>query len=295
MPRSIWKGAISFSLIHIPVSLHTAARPNELDLDLLDRRDFSPVGYQRINKKTGKAVDWNDIVKGYEYRKGEYVVLTDEDFRRANVKATQTIEIRAFVHPHEIPPQFFETPYYLAPEKRDAKVYTLLRDALRKSERWAVGSVVIRTRAYACALLPHENLLMLETLRYADEILSGDAIDAPSASVRKAGVSAREFDLARKLVADMTEPWDPRRYKDTYRNDLLRRIEERVKKGETHALTAPTRERAAPRSAEIIDLTALLKQSLAGKTGAAAASRAGRRRSAAPRRGERRSRTRRRA
>jgi DNA end-binding protein Ku len=234
-------------------------------------------------------------VKGYQYRKGDYVVLTDEDFRRANVKATQTIEIRAFVRPHEIPPQFFETPYYLAPDKHGAKVYALLRDALRKSERWAVGSVVIRTRAYACALLPHDDLLMLNTLRYADEILASDAIDAPSASVRKAGVSAREFELALKLVADMTEPWNPRRYKDTYRDDLMHRIEERVKKGETHALTPATRERAAPRSAEIIDLTALLKKSLAEKTSAPASSRAARRRTAEPRRSERRPRTRRRA
>lgn len=294
MPRSIWKGAISFSLIHIPVSLHTASRPNELDLDLLDRRDFSPVGYQRINKKTGKPVDWDDIVKGYEYRKGEYVVLTDEDFRRANVKATQTIEIHAFVRPQEIAPELFETPYYLAPAKGGEKVYALLRDALRKSGRWAVGSVVIRTRAYTCALLPHEDVLMLNTLRYADEILDSDAIDTPAGSVRKSGVSAREVDLALKLVADMTEPWDPRRYKDTYRNDLRRRIEEKVKKGETHTLTAPTRERPPRRTAEIIDLTALLKRSLEANTGAQTTARAARRRTTS-RRGERRSRTRRRA
>ena len=134
MARSIWKGAISFSLVHIPVSLHTASRANDLDLDLLDRRDFSPVGYQRVNKSTGKVVAWEDIVKGYEYRKGEHVVLTDEDFRRANVEATQTIAIRSFVREHEIPPQYFETPYYLAPEKRGQKVYALLREALRKSE-----------------------------------------------------------------------------------------------------------------------------------------------------------------
>src|SRR4030095_10355238 len=139
MARSIWKGAISFSLVHIPVSLHTASRADGLDLDLLDRRDFSPVGYQRVNKTTGKVVEWNDIVKGYEYRKGEHVVLTDEDFRRANVAATQTITIRAFVRQHEIPPQYFETPYYLAPEKRGQKVYALLREALRKTGRWAVG------------------------------------------------------------------------------------------------------------------------------------------------------------
>ncbi len=191
MARIIWKGAISFSLIHIPVSLHPASRANELDLDLLDRRDFSPVGYQRINKSTGKVVEWDDIVKGYQYRKGEYVALTDEDFRRANVAATQTIAIQAFVKQHEIPPQYFETPYYLAPDKRGQKVYALLREAMRESGRWAIGSVVVRTRAYACALIPQDELLVLNTLRYADEIRPADAIEAPASSVRKAGVSAQ--------------------------------------------------------------------------------------------------------
>ena len=146
MARIIWKGAISFSLVHIPVSLQTATRANGLDLDLLDRRDFSPVGYQRINKSTGKAVDWDDIVKGYEYKKGEYVALTDEDFRRANVKATQTIAIRSFVRPREIPPQYFETPYYIAPDKRGQKVYALLREALRELVREAAGSPAASAR-----------------------------------------------------------------------------------------------------------------------------------------------------
>jgi len=293
MARIIWKGAISFSLIHIPVSLHTASRASELDLDLLDRRDFSPVGYQRVNKSTGKVVEWDDIVKGYEHKKGEYVVLTDEDFRRANVEATQTIAIQAFVRPHEISPQYFETPYYLAPDKRGQKVYALLREAMRKSERWAVGSVVVRTRAYACVLIPQGEILVLNTLRYADEILPADAIDAPASSARKAGVSAKEFDLALKLVADMSEPWDAAQYKDTYRDDLLRRVEEKIEKGQTRTLTEATPEKPARRSAEIIDLTTLLKRSLAGKPDRAAP-RSARRRS--PARGStRRTTTRRRA
>ena len=294
MARIIWKGAISFSLIHIPVSLHPASRANELDLDLLDRRDFSPVGYQRINKSTGKVVEWDDIVKGYQYRKGEYVALTDEDFRRANVAATQTIAIQAFVKQHEIPPQYFETPYYLAPDKRGQKVYALLREAMRESGRWAIGSVVVRTRAYACALIPQDELLVLNTLRYADEIRPADAIEAPASSVRKAGVSAREFDLALKLVEDMSDTWDPAQYKDTYRDDLLKRVEEKVKKGQTRTLTEATREKPARRSAEIIDLTTLLKRSLEGKPARAAPGGA-RRRSTARGRSTRRARARRRA
>jgi DNA end-binding protein Ku len=135
LPRNLWKGAISFSLIHIPVSLQTATRAEELDLDLLDRRDFSPVGYQRFNKTTGKAVEWKDIVKGYAYKPGEYVVLTDEDFRQANVAATQTIEIQGFVEAADVPPYYFDTPYFLAPQPRGEKVYALLRDALERSKK----------------------------------------------------------------------------------------------------------------------------------------------------------------
>ncbi len=294
MARSIWKGAISFSLIHIPVSLHTAARANELDLDLLDKRDFSPVGYQRINKGTGKPVEWDDIVKGYQYEKDRYVVLTDEDFRRANVEATQTIDIRAFVRSHEIPPPFFETPYYLAPEKRGGKVYALLREALRKADRWAIGSVVIRTRAYVCVLLPQDDVLVLNTLRYRDEIVSTDSIKMPASTLRKAGVTAREFDLALKLVADMTEPWDAAHYKDSYRDDLLKRVDEKVKKGQMHALTSASGGRPARRSAEIIDLTALLKRSLAAGPGSKPAAKPRPRRAAARSR-TRRTTTRRRA
>lgn len=292
MAKVIWKGAISFSLIHIPVSLHTAARANELDLDLIDRRDFSPVGYQRINKTTGRPVDWDDIVKGYQYQKGRYVVLTDEDFRRANVEATQTIDIRAFVRPGEIAPYFFETPYYLAPEKRGEKVYALLREALRKSDRWAVGSVVVRTRAYACVLLPHEDLMLLNTLRYVDEILPSDSIAAPAGTVKKAGVTAREFELALKLVSDMTEAWSPEQYADTYRDDLLKRVEEKIKKGETNVLTEAAAREPAHKSAEIIDLTTLLKRSLASapakKTPEKPAARPARGRSAARARSTRR-------
>jgi DNA end-binding protein Ku len=266
MARSIWKGAISFSLIHIPVSLHPASRADTLDLDLLDRRDFSPVGYQRVNKSTGKVVDWDDIVKGYEYRKGEYVVLTDEDFRRANVEATRTIAIQSFVRPHEIPPQYFDTPYYLAPGKGGGKVYALLREALRKADRWAIGSAVVRTRAYACALMPHDEILVLNTLRYPDELLPGDTIEAPAESTARAGVTQREMDLAIKLVEDMSETWDASRFEDTYRHDLLKRIEEKARKGQAHALTEREREKPARRSAEVIDLTALLKRSLEAKT-----------------------------
>lgn len=270
MPRVIWKGAVSFSLIHIPVSLYPASRSASLDLTMLDKRDFSPIGYQRINKSTGKAVEWSDIVKGYEYEKGEYVVLSEEDFRQANVEATQTVDIHGFVELRAIPPMYFDTPYYLAAEKRGAKVYTLLREALAKSNTVAIGVIVLRARQHPCALLPVGDTLVLNTLRYADEVL--DAADhAPAArTLADARVSQREFGMALKLVEDMRQEWDPAAFEDTYRADLMKRIEHKVAEGQTRTLTPAAAKTSELRTAEVIDLGELLKRSLArsGKSGA---------------------------
>jgi len=181
------------------------------------------------------------------------------------------------VRPQDISAQYFETPYYVAPDKRGQKVYALLREALRESERWAIGSVVVRTRAYPCALIPQGHILVLNTLRYADEILPVDAIDAPTDSSRKVGVTAKELELALKLIADLSEKWDPKQYKDSYRDDLLKRVEEKAKKGQAHTLTKGSREKPARRSAEIIDLATLLKRSLAAKSSRPSGRAAGRR------------------
>src|SRR3546814_736238 len=170
MPRAIWKGAISFGLVHIPVELYPAESQSGLDLDLLDRRDFAPVGYKRYNKETGKEINWNDIVKGYEYEKGQYVVLSEEDLKRANVEATQTIDILAFVDAEEIAPIYFEQPYYLAPIKGGDKAYVLLRETLKRAGKIGVAQVVIRTKQRLAALLPMENAVVLNLLRYGDEI-----------------------------------------------------------------------------------------------------------------------------
>lgn len=269
MAHVIWKGAVSFSLIHIPVSLYAASRSASLDFDMLDRRDFSPIGYQRINKGTGKPVEWGEIVKGYQYEKGEYVVMSDEDFRQANVEATQTIDIQGFVDPASIQPAYYETPYYLAAEKRGEKVYTLLREALQKSGTVAVGLIVIRTRQYVCAVLPVGNTLLLNTLRYADEVLPPEPYAPAATTLDKAKVSQREFGMAVKLVEDMRQEWRPENYRDTYREDLLRRIEAKVAAGQTKMLTAATSAPAERRTAKVVDLSELLKRSLAqrGKSG----------------------------
>jgi DNA end-binding protein Ku len=262
MPRVVWKGAIVFGLVHIPVNLYPGARAQTLDLDLIDKRDFSPVGYQRINKVTGEEVSQEDIVKGYQYEKGEYVVVTEEDMRQANVAATQTVDIHGFVALDEIQPWFFDTPYYLEPDKRGEKGYALLREVLRKAGRVGIASVVIRSRQHLAAVMPVEDGLVLDLLRYADEIRPLAELALPPRDLKRAGVSAKELDMAERLVADMTEPWQPTRYRDKYRDDLMAMIERKVKSGQTHALTAPSEEAVAEGGAEVIDLMAMLRKSL---------------------------------
>jgi DNA end-binding protein Ku len=259
MARSIWKGALSFGLVYIPVQMYSGSRASSIDLDFLDRRDFSPVGYQRINKKTGKVVEWADIVKGYQYEKGKYVALNEEDFRRANVKATQTIEIGRFIDAGSVPPEFFETPYYLEPAKGGAKVYALLRETLKRSGKVAVATFVMRGRQHLAAVYPHGKALVLETLRFAEEIREPDL---PSASEKAAGLSPKELAMAERLVAEMSDKWNPQDYGDTYRHDLMKRIKEKIRNRETHKLT-PAEKTSEPRkSAQVIDLMDVLRKSL---------------------------------
>ena len=296
--RGLWNGAISFSLIHIPVSLHTAARAHELDLNLLDKRDFAPVGYQRFNKATGKVVEWNDVVKGYEYEKGEYVVLTDEDFRRANVEASRTIDIQTFVDRDAIAPYYFDTPYFLMPDKNGERVYSLLREALEQSKKLAVATFVLRSRQHVAALMPVDKIIVLNTLRYQEEIQPHP--DVTAAVAKKADAAGgRELTMALKLVEEMTEKWKPEVFADTYRDDLMKRIEQKVKAGQTHTLTEPEQEAEAlpTGGGKVVDLMSLLEKSLAQKGGGSAegAARASKRKHSAARRRTANSRSARRA
>jgi DNA end-binding protein Ku len=266
--RGLWNGAISFSLIHIPVSLHTAARAHEIDLNLLDKRDFAPVGYQRYNKSTGKVVDWNDVVKGFEYEKGEYVVLTDEDFRRANVEGSRTIDIQTFVDRDAIAPYYFDTPYFLVPDKNGERVYALLREALEQSKKLAVATFVLRSRQHVAALMPVDNTIVLNTLRYEAEIQPHPEVAAATAK-KAAAASGRELSMALKLVDEMTEKWKPDAFEDTYRADLMKRIEQKVKAGQTHTLTEPEAEASETRATgggKVVDLMSLLERSLEKST-----------------------------
>jgi DNA end-binding protein Ku len=281
MARGLWKGAISFGLVNVPVELFAVEkRSSELDLTMLDRRDLAPVGYKRYNKASGKEVAWNDVVKGYEYQDGRYVVLSDEDFRRANVEASKTVEIHGFVELGAIPPQYFENPYYLSPGKRGEKAYALLRDALVKANKAGVATVVIRTRQYLAAVVPQGEVLLLNTLRYADEVRGVDEVGIAE-KLDKVKVSAKELELALRLVEDMSEKWQPEKYKDTYREDLLARVEEKVKAGQTEEITQPGKgEGREKKSADVIDLMSLLKKSVEKKKPAKRAAAARKKRAA---------------
>jgi DNA end-binding protein Ku len=270
MARAIWKGTISFGLVNVPVELYPAAQSHALSFSMLDKRDFSPVGYKRYNKSTGKEVPWNDIVKGYEYEKDQYVVMSDEDFRRANAQQAKTVEISTFVDANSIPPQYFEAPYYLVPGERGQKVYALLRETMRATGKIGVGQVVIRTTHHLAAVLPVGEALMMITLRYANEIRKQKEFDFPPTSLKTTGVTAKELDLAKKLIEDMAGTWNPDEFEDTYNEDLMHRIEEKVKRGETKVLTKPEGEAREGRTAQVIDLMDLLKRSI-DKSGARAA------------------------
>jgi DNA end-binding protein Ku len=280
MARGLWKGAISFGLVNVPVELYSAQkREAGLDLTMLDRRDMAPVGYKRVNKSTGNEVPWEDVVKGYEYEDDKYVVLSEEDFKRANPEASKTVDITAFVDLADIAPQFFDTPYYLAPGKRGEKAYALLRDAMAKAGKAGIATVVIRTKQYLAALVPQDDALVLNTLRYGSELKKPAELDIPD-RLKGHKASAKEIDMALRLIEDMADAWKPEKYHDTYHEDLLKRIEEKVKAGQTEEITEPEKEEKPAKGADVIDLMSLLKKSVEGKKPAHKPKRARKRRAA---------------
>ncbi len=262
MPRALWKGALSFGLVNIPVELYPAEDRKAFKFSMLDKRDLSPVGYKRYSKTSGKEVPWENIVKGYEYEKDRYVVLSDEDFRRANVKATQTIDIRAFVAADEIPVEYYEAPYYLAPSGRGQKAYALLRETLKATGRVAIAEFVLRTTPHLAVVAPNGRALMLDTLRFEDELRDASGLELPPEGLKSARVAPKEVELAKRLVDGMTERFDPRQYRNTYHHDLMARIRQKIKEGKTSEITESGPEEGKRPSAQVIDLAALLKQSL---------------------------------
>lgn len=250
--RSIWSGAISFGLIYIPVKLYNASQDQGLDFDMLRRGDLCRIRYVRVCEETGEEVDYSDIVKGYEYENGKYVVLEREDFIRANVKKTRTIDIVAFVDGHEIDEKYLEKPYYLVPDKEADKVYALLREAMKESGKAGVARFVLRNREHMALLKPDGEALTLIQMRFASEIRPEDGLDLPAAE----GYSGKELDMAVKLIDRLTEPWEPEQFHDTYTEDLQRLIQEKVEGVEVR----PVEEEPIPE--QVTDLFARLAESL---------------------------------
>ncbi|MGB3124602.1 MAG: Ku protein [Pseudomonas sp.] len=263
MPRAIWKGAISFGLVHIPVSLVSATSSKGVDFDWLDKRSMDPVGYKRINKTTGKEVTKENIVKGVAFEKGRYVVLSEEEIRSAHPKSTQTIEIIAFVDSDQIPLQNIDTPYFLAPDKRGGKVYALLRETLKKTRKVALANVVLHTKQHLAALMPLESALVLVMLRWPAEVRGLDELELGS-DVTKPTLAKGELDMAKRLVEDMSADWQPDEYRDSFQEKIMALVKKKAKAGKIEAVESQegSEER---KSADVIDLTELLKRSLAGK------------------------------
>jgi DNA end-binding protein Ku len=264
MARAIWKGAISFGLVHIPVGLVSAASPQGVDFSWLDKRSMDPVGYKRINKATGKEVTSEDIVKGVQYEKGRYVVLSEEEIRDAHPRATQTIDIFAFVDADDIPLPNIEKPYFLSPERRGEKVYALLRETLVQTGKVALAYVVVRTRQQLAALMPMDGALMLVMLRWPAEVRGVEYLELTDA-VTDARLSKQELDMAKRLVEDMASEWNPKEYVDTFEEQIMDLVEEKASKGEIESVDHEGAPAEQARPSNVTDLSELLKRSLGGK------------------------------
>ena len=256
--RAIWSGSISFGLLQIPIALHSAEkRTEEIHFHQLDKKDLSPIKYKRVSAATGKEVEWKNIVKGYEYEKDNYVVLEPEDLAKANVKATQTLDIQDFVSVADIDPSFFETPYYAIPQKRATKAYVLLREALEKKGAVAIATFVLRTREHLAALMPVGDAIMVEVLRFGHELKKPKELPLPKA--KDVTINAKELAMAEQLIDGMMGDWDPSKYKDRYYADVMKMIEEKAKTGTFEPKTPKAKGEVAT---DVVDLLALLQKSV---------------------------------
>lgn len=254
--RAIWKGSISFGLVNIPIGLYSATRKEDLSFRQLREGDLSQIRYKRVAEADGDEVPWEKIVKGYEYEKGQFVVVTDEDFEKAAPEASQSIDITDFVELSEIDPIFFDKPYYLEPQKGGKKAYALLRETLKQTGRVGIAKVVIKTREHLAAVKPKGDALVLELMHFPEEVLDAGGLDLP----REEEIGKKELDMAKTLVETMSGEWEPEKYKDEYREKLIKLIEEKVARGGEAAPSA----KATPRKAtNVVDLVEVLQRSLA--------------------------------
>jgi DNA end-binding protein Ku len=253
MARPLWKGSISFGLVNIPIELHTAVRNHRPKFRMLHAKDKSPVKFERICIRDGHPVAWDELVKGYEYSKGHFIVLTKEDFQAAALEKTRTVDIIDFVKAEEIDDRFFETPYYLVPATGGERAYALLREAIRDSGRIGIATFILRDAQHLAAVEVIENAIVLSVMRFADELVDVDRFDFPSAD----GVRKAELDMAKALVNSLAAEWDPSKYTDQYRENLMRIIQGKLKGKEVDLEPI-----AEPRHAEVVDLMERLRKSL---------------------------------
>jgi DNA end-binding protein Ku len=261
MPRGIWKGTLGFGLVSIGVELFSAESPERIDLDMLDRRDHSRIRYKKVNESTGEEVEQKDIVKGYAVEKDEYVILSDEDLKAANPKASQTVDVLGFVGVDEIAPIYYAKPYYLSPTKGSERAFALFREALDQSEQIAVAQIVIRTRQYVAAVYPYDDVLVVHLLRYHDELREPKEAGAEAAEkAAKRAVRPQELQMAEQLMSSMELTWDPTEYTDTYRKDVLKMVGDLAKGKKIKK--APAAKQA---DGKVLDLMAALKKSVAAQ------------------------------
>jgi DNA end-binding protein Ku len=251
--RAIWKGNISFALVSIPISLFSATRRDELSFHYLHKKDMSPVSYKRFCDTENTEVPWEEITKGYEYEKGQYVEITDEDLDKADVELTKTIQILEFVQEEEIDPIYFEKPYYLEPQKGGERAYALMRDALAESKKVGIAKVVLKSREHLAAVKSIRDMMTLQTMRFAHEIVDAGSLNLP----KKAEISKKEMDLANTLIDSMSDKFDPGKYKDDYYDKVLEIIQMKVAGVSPQVPTAK-----GPAPSKVVDLMEILKQSL---------------------------------
>ncbi len=266
--RSLWKGAITFGLVHIPIGLYSATEESDVDFDWLDKRTMDPVGYKRVNKRTGREIDKEDIVKGIAHGKGNYVVLSAQEIAEAYPRTTQTIEIETFVDIDEVPFVYLEKPYYTAPVNKGEKVYALLREALRETGKAAIGRVVIRSKQHLAVVMPCGPALVLNLLRWGGEIRSWEDLPLPKRG-KAAGIRDAEMKMARQLIEDMSGHWSAEDFRDEFHDAIMKLVAAKAKAGDTETVE-PLEEAPESQGADVIDLTELLRRSLRGGGTAAA-------------------------
>lgn len=264
MARPIWNGTISFGLLNVPVQLFSGDRSVDLHFRMLDSRDKKPVRYERVNSDTGEEVPWKEIVKGFEYQKGSYVVIEEEEIRKAAPEKTETVEIEAFVERESINPMYFDKPYYLVPAKKAEKGYVLLREALKQTGKVGIARVVIRTRQYLGAMMPLDDALILNLMRFPQELVKPDEFSLPSGTTRSYRITPREVEMASQLLESMSAKWNPQDYKDEFRDRLRKIIDQHIAKqsGKKIKATKAAEQLEHAATTNVVDFMALLKRSL---------------------------------